>query len=157
VRAALAGLDPAEAAATLQAGGTLQFEVAGETVELDRDEVLIQTESRGGLAVASDKGITVAVDTTLTPELIQEGYARDLVRAINTMRKDIGLALDDRVDLYYEAVGEPAEALVNFGDYVKLETLALSLNPGQLERAQERQTFDIDGHQVIVGLKRADS
>ncbi|MGW8319127.1 MAG: class I tRNA ligase family protein [Candidatus Promineifilaceae bacterium] len=157
VRAALAGLDPSQAAATLQAGGTLQFDVAGETIELDKDDVLIQTESRGGLAIASDKGITVAVDTTLTPELIQEGYARDLVRAINTMRKDVGLALDDRVDLYYVAEGEPADALVNFGDYVKMETLALSLNPGHLERAQERQTFDIDGHQVTVGLRKADS
>jgi isoleucyl-tRNA synthetase len=50
-------------------------------------DVLVQTESRGGLAVASDKGVTVAVDTDLTPELVQEGYARDVVRQVNNMRK----------------------------------------------------------------------
>ena len=63
----------------------------------DADDVLVQTESRGGLAVASDKGVTVAVDTNLTPELLREGYARDLVRAINNMRKEAGFDISDRI------------------------------------------------------------
>ncbi len=84
------------------------------------------------LAVASDKGITVAVDTTLTAELVQEGYARDLVRLVNTMRKEAGLALDDRIDLVYQAEGEVAMALENFSDFIRQETLAIatSARPG---------------------------
>ena len=58
----------------------LSLQVGGETVVLTADDVLVQTEAKGELAVASDKGVTVAVDTHLTPELVQEGYARDLVR-----------------------------------------------------------------------------
>ena len=119
--------------------------MAGETVLLTPEEVLVQTESRGGLAVASDKGVTVAVDTALTPALVQEGYARDLVRAVNTLRRDNGLALDDRVHLVYalpaSAAADIAAAFVNFADYVQQETLALSFAPGDAA----------DGFEVKVG------
>jgi isoleucyl-tRNA synthetase len=155
VRNALTELDPAAAAKILQEGGTLTLNIGGEHVELSDEEVLVQTESRGGLAVASDKGITVAVDTNLTPELIQEGYARDLVRAINTMRKDAGLALDDRVHLSYEAQGDVAQALDQFGDYIKQETLALSLTAGEIEKGSFQQTLAIDDNEVIVSLSKA--
>ena len=103
VRQALMALDPARAARVLQSGAALTVTVDGEPVSLTNEDVLVQTESRGGLAVASDKGVTVAVDTELTPELIQEGYARDLVRAINNMRKEAGLEISDRIDLAYTA------------------------------------------------------
>ncbi|MCI0576557.1 MAG: class I tRNA ligase family protein, partial [Chloroflexi bacterium] len=152
VRAALAGLDPAEAARTLQSGRSLRLDVDGQTVELNADEVLVQTESRGGLAVASEKGITVAVDTTLTPELIQEGHARDLVRAINTMRKDAGLALDDRIALTYEASGDVAAALQNFAGYIQQETLATSLAAGQPEQGAYSQAIQVDDHEVTLSL-----
>ncbi|MCA9937573.1 MAG: isoleucine--tRNA ligase [Anaerolineales bacterium] len=145
VRAALMRIDPAAAARQLLAGESLPLSVAGETVLLTPEEVLVQTESRGGLAVASDKGVTVAVDTALTPALVQEGYARDLVRAVNTLRRDNGLALDDRVHLVYalpaSAAADIAAAFVNFADYVQQETLALSFAPGDAA----------DGFEVKVG------
>ena len=96
-----------------------------------------------------------AVDTTLTPELIREGYARDLVRAINTLRKNAGLALDDRIRLTYQADGELAESLLQFGDYVKQETLAVSLSPGSVDTTTHQDTLLIDGNQVLVGLDLA--
>jgi isoleucyl-tRNA synthetase len=155
VRQALARLDPAEAARTLHEGGQLQVEVDGEQLSLNDEEVLVQTESRGGLAVASDKGITVAVDTSLTPELIQEGYARDLVRAINTMRKEAGLELDDRIALYYQADGDVAQALATFGSYIQQETLATTLESGHVEQAPHQQSLELEGHSVTLGLKKA--
>jgi isoleucyl-tRNA synthetase len=155
VRAALAGLNAAEAARQLQAGADLELVVAGTLVSVNSGEVLVQTESRGGLAVASDKGVTVAVDTTLTPELIQEGYARDLVRIINTMRKDAGLALDDRIDLFYQAEGELADTLVNFGDFIRQETLALTLRPGSAADADYQQSVELEGQQVDLSLQKA--
>jgi isoleucyl-tRNA synthetase len=127
VRAALNQIEPAEVARRLHRDGELALDVDGQTVMLTADEVLVQTESRGDLAVASDKGVTVAVDTTLTPALVQEGYARDLVRAINSLRKEAGLALDDRIELVYTAGGEVAAALQNFAGYVQQETLAETL------------------------------
>lgn len=155
VRAALSGLDQAEAAISLQRGESLMVEVDGQTIELTADEVLVQTESRGGLAVASDKGVTVAVDTQLTAELEQEGYARDLVRNINILRKDAGLALDDRIHLTMTAEGEIAEAINNFSDYIQQETLALSLTAGEAGAGDHEQSIQIDGNEVKVWLRKA--
>ncbi|MGQ4810577.1 Isoleucine--tRNA ligase [Candidatus Entotheonellaceae bacterium PAL068K] len=151
---ALDKLDPIKAATTLHAGGVLTVEVAGETVRLDRDDILVQTASRGGLAVASDRGVTVAVDTELTPELIREGYARDLVRLINTMRKGAGLALNDRIVLRYKAANETAAALRDFAAYIQQETLAVSLTAGETTEAEYRQTFKIGDSQVALALSR---
>ncbi|MEE8292350.1 MAG: DUF5915 domain-containing protein, partial [Candidatus Tectomicrobia bacterium] len=157
VRQALETLEPVKAATTLQAGGVLTVEVAGETITLDSDEILLQTESRGGLAVASDRGVTVAVDTELTPALIREGYARDLVRLINVMRKEAGLALNDRIVLRYEAAHETAAALRDFAAYIQQETLALSLTSGETNAAEYRQTFTIGESHVAIALSKASS
>jgi isoleucyl-tRNA synthetase len=155
VRQSLAEVDPLFAARELQSGRSLVLEVDGEPVELDSEDVIIQTESRGGLAVASDKGITVAVDTTLTQTLKQEGIARDLVRRVNTMRKEARLALDDRIDLAYVAEGIVVRAIENYAEYICQETLAVSLMPGEIENADYRQTEIIDENHVSLSLRKA--
>ncbi|MEZ4517026.1 MAG: class I tRNA ligase family protein [Chloroflexota bacterium] len=154
VRQALGELDPALAAAKLQAGEALELSVNGETVSLEDDDVLVQTESRGGLAVASEKGVTVAVDTALTPELVQEGYARDLVRTINNMRKDAGLDIADRIRLGYTADESVALALMNYAAYIQQETLATELVPEPLISADYSQTVDISGNSVTLLLTK---
>ncbi len=155
VRQALLALDPAVAARTLQAGEALTLLVDGQTITLGSEDVLVQTESRGGLAVASDKGVTVAIDTELTPELAQEGYARDLVRAINNMRKDAGLEISDRIDLSYEAAGDVAAALVNYADYIKQETLTLTMTAVPLPDAAYEETITVGDQSVTIALHRA--
>jgi len=155
-RAALAQLDAASAATTLLAGQSLALELDGQTVTLGGDDVLVQTESRGGLAVASDKGVTVAVDPHLTSEseLVQEGYARDLVRAVNALRKDAGLDISDRIELAYTAEGEVAAALVNFADFIRAETLATRLTPGALEGNGFQQSVAVGDAQVDLALRK---
>jgi isoleucyl-tRNA synthetase len=155
VRAALLARDPAEVAATLQEGGEVTVEVDGASVTLSADEILIQTESRGGLAVASDKGLTVAVDTTLSQELIEEGYARDLIRLMNSMRKEAGLALDERIHVTYQAQGDAAAALKNYAALIQQETLALSLSAGQPAANDYQQAVEIAGQTVLLGLRKA--
>ncbi|MGH2544594.1 MAG: DUF5915 domain-containing protein, partial [Ardenticatenaceae bacterium] len=142
VRAALAALDQAEAAATLQQQGKLVLAVDGEAVTLAADEVLVQTESRGGLATVSDQGITVAVDTALTPDLLHEGHARDLVRAINALRRAAGLELDERIYVTYQAAGTTADAFGKYTDYIKRETLALDLAPGDVSTSLVQDTLE---------------
>ncbi|HEX6383163.1 MAG TPA: DUF5915 domain-containing protein, partial [Anaerolineae bacterium] len=157
VRQALMALDPAEAAQKLQAGQALVLNVDGQTVSLSGDDVLVQTESRGGLAVASDKGVTVAVDTKLTSELLQEGYARDLVRAINNMRKEAGLDIADRIHLTYEgAEGDVAVALQNFADYIQQETLALSLASAAMPDADYRETVSVGDQDLALALRKVE-
>jgi isoleucyl-tRNA synthetase len=156
VRAALSELDAAAAARKLQDDKALNLEVEGETVTLTADDVLIQTEARGGLAVASDKGVTVAVDIDLTPQLVQEGYARDLVRLVNNMRKEAGLEIADRIHLAYDgAEGDVAAALHNFADYVKDETLALTLSEDGMAEAQHAETVSVGGQDVTLTLRKA--
>lgn len=156
-RQVLMSLDPAETAKTLQTNGRISLEVAGESITLTDEEVLVQTESRGGLAVASDKGVTVAVDTTLTPELVQEGYARDLVRTINNMRKEAGLEISDRIHLGYQAAGDVTAAFASFGEYIQKETLTVSVVAGELERALHRETAEIGDHSVTLTLTKAEA
>jgi isoleucyl-tRNA synthetase len=155
VRQALLALDPAEAARTLLAGEALEVAVNGSTVSLTADEVVVQTEARGSLAVASDKGVTVAVDTAVTPELAQEGYARDLVRTLNTMRRDAGLDISDRIKVAYLAEGEVAEALVTFGDYIQQETLATSLWSGEMEQPDFEGTAVVGDGEVHLAIRKA--
>ncbi|MCB8926336.1 MAG: hypothetical protein H6652_12005 [Ardenticatenaceae bacterium] len=140
----------------MQAGESLTIEVAGETVSLGDEDVLVQTESRGGTAVASDKGVTVAVDTELTPALVQEGYARDVVRQVNNMRKDAGLEISDRIELSYQgAAGDVAAALTNFADYVQQETLTVNLQSGPMPDALYTQTVSIGDQDVTLQLRKA--
>ena len=155
IKQALMQLDPAGAARVLQSGGTLTLEAAGETVQLSDEDVLVQTESRGGTAVASDKGVTVAVDTKLTAELIREGYARDVIRHVNNMRKDAGLEISDRIHLAYEADGDVAEAFHDFADYISQETLTVSLTAGPLADALYETTVSVGNQDVKLALRKA--
>lgn len=155
VRQALMALNPADVARTLQAGETVQLTVNGEAVELTSDDVLVQTESKGGTAVASDKGVTVAVDTELTPALVQEGYARDIVRQVNNARKEAGLEISDRIALGYQAEGEVAAAFTSFADFIQQETLALSLTAVSVDNPLYLETVKIGDQEVVLSLRKA--
>lgn len=128
VRAALAALDAGPAVRRLRAGLSLTLEVGSETVDLAPQEVLIDTQPAEGLAVLADRGITVAVDAVLTPELLAEGLVRDLVRAVQALRKDADYALDQRIAVGLfglDAAGRAA--LAQFGEYFRQETLCQAL------------------------------
>ena len=153
VRKALSGLDAADVAAQLQTAGQITLDVAGEAVTLTADEIIVNTEARGDDAVASDKGVTVAVDTVITPELEQEGYARDLVRNINEARRSGGFDISDRVDVTYSASGKLQVAFLAFADFIRAETLAESLSAGG--SAPHTFTATIGGEEVAIGLSKA--
>jgi isoleucyl-tRNA synthetase len=92
------------------------------------DDVLISSEDIPGWAVATEGGITVALDISLTDDLKREGIARDFVNRVQNMRKDMGLEVLDKIGIEVEKDGEPATAALNeFNDYIRTETQALSL------------------------------
>ena len=114
VRSALAALDPAEVAAAVRAGSPVT--VAGH--ELAAEDFLLEMREREGFAAASEAGYTVAVTTTITPELADEGIARELVRRIQDLRREAGFALSDRITTWYEGGDAIARVLATHGDYV---------------------------------------
>lgn len=114
--------------AELEANGRMKLSVEGQEVELLRDDVEITAENVPGLSVASDGALTVALDITLTDELVQEGIARELVSRIQTLRKESGFEVTDRVQLHIHAGGDErvARAVRSHAGWILSETLALT-------------------------------
>ncbi|MBN1976702.1 MAG: isoleucine--tRNA ligase [Anaerolineae bacterium] len=155
VRKALSELDPAAAVKRLKTSLPLRLEVEGEEVELAPEEVLIQEQPREGLAVASEKSVTVAVDIVLTPELAAEGLARDVIRRVQNLRKNAGFNLDDRIATTYQAEGELAEAIEAYRDLVAAETLSVTLRAGPPEKDAAVSQDQIAGHTLTLGVRKA--
>jgi isoleucyl-tRNA synthetase len=139
----------------LQATLPLHLEVDGEETELAPEEVLIQEHPQEGLAIASEKGVTVAVDIVLTPELAAEGLARDVIRRVQNLRKDAGFNLDDRIVTTYQTEGDLAEAIETYRDLIAAETLSVTLSAGPLEKDAEVSQDQIAGHDLTLGVRKA--
>jgi isoleucyl-tRNA synthetase len=154
VRTALSALDPATVAHHVQVGRPVALSVNGEEIELAPDEVLIRTHAAAGLAVAAERGVTVAIDTTITSALRTEGLARELVRRLQVMRKDAGFNIEDRITTYSEAEGELAEAVATWADYIKAETLSTALVTAAPPPEAYTETHTIDGMTITLGVQR---
>ena len=155
LRAVLAQADPEKLARAVNAGQPVTLVVDGETVELSPGEVLVQTAPLEGLAVATDHGLTVAIDATLTPELRHEGLAREFVRRVQDLRKSAGLDVADRIKVYYAATLKLDQAVRAFSAYVQAETLALELIAGAVPAGLPQVADNFEGEEVTVALERA--
>jgi isoleucyl-tRNA synthetase len=154
LRAALAALDPTAVARQVRAGLPVRLTVQGEEVELAPAEVLVREEPREGLAVASERGLLVAVDTVLTPDLAAEGLAREVVRRVQTLRKEAGLNLDDRIVTTFQAEGELAAAIAGWREFIAAETLSVELTAGSPQPGAHTAESKVDGRPLLVGISR---
>jgi len=155
VRAALSELDAQAAVKRLRVDLPLRFEVDGESVELAAEEVLVREEAQKGLAVASERDVTVAVDTVLSPELTAEGLAREVIRRLQNLRKEADFSLDDRIVTTYQAEGALAEAIEAWRDHIAAETLSLELKAGQPEEGATVGEDEVDGQALKLGVRKA--
>lgn len=164
VKAALEGASPEQAAEwgrALLSSQAIQLDLEGKQFVLSSDEVEVRQEAAEGFIVAQDKGYLAALDTHLTPELIQERLAREVVRRVQTLRKDAGFDIADRIAMRYRASERIAQALDSFADYIKAETLCDDLAAGEpASEGFSQQDFspsfkgDLDGEQLVLGVKR---
>jgi isoleucyl-tRNA synthetase len=154
VRPALETLEPYAAVRTLRAHQPLTLTVDGQSVELAPDQVLIQAQPREGFAVQAEGGVVVALDTHLSPGLLAEGRARQVVRHIQTLRKDAGFELSDRIETEYRAEGDAAQAITAWTDYIKAETLSVTLQASEAPSGEKSELFKLDGQTVTVAVKR---
>jgi isoleucyl-tRNA synthetase len=123
-------------------------------VQLGPADVDLAQQVRKGWGVASEGGITVALDLELTPELRREGLARELVRLIQEARRAAHLDVSDRIALGVELPDEVNDALREHLSYVQAETLAVDVTPGSLEGGH-RSEGTIDGASVAVSVRRS--
>jgi isoleucyl-tRNA synthetase len=153
VAAAVREADAGELAPRLQAGERVELEVPEVgPVELGPDEVGVAEEPVTGWRVVREGGASVALDLTVTPELRLEGLARELVRAVQDLRKDAGLKVSDRIELAVRAEGEVAGAVQAHRDYLLGETLAVELF-GSPQGDGFDTRVDVDGQEVRLWLR----
>ncbi len=155
VRQSIQQADPARLAQLQRAGRTIQLSIEGETIEIEPDEILVEVRSREGFSVAEDRDFMVALDLEITPELRQEGLARDFVRGVQDARKSAGLQIEDTIATVYTAEGEIAESIERYADYIKGETLSEDLQPGSPESdGYHAEEIKVGSDRVPVGIKK---
>lgn len=122
--------------------------------ELESNEYEMVYEGVEGHFVAGDRGVVVSVDLTLTPELQQEGVARDLVRFIQEARKEAGFNVDDHISLGIKT-GENYQTILDvFGTYIQTETLADSLVKAEIDDADYTINLEVENEAVSLYLKK---
>lgn len=153
----LKSLDAREAISELQENGKLVVELSGVAHDLAEEDLLIERRQAEGLASESDHGVTVALDLTLSPELLEEGLMRELVSKIQTMRKEANFNVVDRISVAYEAGNELSAVFVNKALAIRSEVLAeemLKLTDELLANAEAVKDWNINGHKCRLALRR---
>ena len=160
IRAAMATMDAYALAASLQAGDSVTIVAEGEQYLIAPEDVEVRSTPRSGYSVAEEGGYLVAVTTELDNALTQEGYAREIVRRVQQLRKDTDLAISDRIVTYLGDGDLMHEVLAHFGDYIRDETLSVDLvqvHPGQenaIPAHLPNALFDLGGVNVTVAIAR---
>ena len=147
----LAALDASSVVPRLEAGETIPLEVEGELVDLVKDYVITTIAAKEGFTMTVEDNLFVILDTTLTKELIDEGYAREYVSKVQQMRKTNGYEMMDRIKIYFNGDEEIAEAVKLYEDYIKKETLADNIeriNDASLEKQ------NLNGHETGLKLEK---
>jgi isoleucyl-tRNA synthetase len=118
----------AELLANIRDNGQIDLEMDGQAIALTREEVEVRIRPKAGWTSANDQGVVVVLSTELTPELIAEGLARDVVRAIQDIRKDIGCEYTDRIEIGIVTTSDDVrKAIEGSREYIMTETLSAKL------------------------------
>ncbi len=137
----------------LEKTGKYSLTVNGENLDITLEDVEILHEDIKGWLVETDNEITVALDTELSPELIDEGYAREFVNRIQNMRKDAGFEVTDRIKIFYICGEKLGKAISNQKSYISSETLAESI-ADKIEDSDYSSDWDINGEICNIAIKR---
>ncbi len=152
IRAALSTLDGNATMDELNTKGSFTINADGEDIVLEKDDVLIEMTQKEGFVASSDKGITVVMDTNLTPELIEEGFVREIVSKIQTMRKDAGFEVMDKITVYVDGNDKLADLMVKNAEQIKSVVLANAIETGKT--AGFTKDWDINGEKVVLAVEK---
>ena len=152
VRTALQDLDGAAAKKQLDETGSLTLTLSDGEVSLTAEEVLIDTAQKEGFTSVSDRGLTVVLDTTLTPELEEEGFVREIVSKLQSMRKDAGFHVTDHIEVYHQGSEKIAQVLKDHEASILSDVLGEACHHGQLDGYTAQ--WDINGETTTFGVKK---
>ncbi len=154
IRNLLTELDGTAAKKELDANGCIKLTISIGEIELTADDLLIETIQKSGLFSVSDFGVTVAIDTELTPELIEEGFVREIISKIQTMRKDADFNVTDRIIISVAGNDKIAELITKNKDMIFTTVVAEEIVTG--EALGTTAEWNINGEKVTLGVKVAE-
>ena len=152
IKAALNDIDGNAAMDELNTTGVLKLDVNGQEIELFKEDLLIDTAQIEGYESVNDNGITVVLDTNLTPELLEEGFVREIISKIQTMRKEAGFEVMDKITVYSDGNDKIAELISKNEDTVKNDVLATEIVTGKIDGYSKE--WNINGENVTFGVKK---
>ncbi len=152
IRSHLAELDGNAAMDELNEKGAISFDVNGTTVELTRDDLLIEMTQKEGYISQEDGGYTVVLDTNLTPELIEEGFVYELISKIQTMRKDSGFEVTDRIRVSLSGNDKLSEVLHKNEKAIADKVLAVEVLDGR--SLTHEKEWDINGEKAVISVEK---
>jgi len=155
IKESLTSLDTYSVVEKVRSGEEVEVTIEGQKVVLLPEEVKIEPLPREGLAVAEEGGHLVAVTTTLTEELRWEGLAREVVRRIQTLRKEADFKIEDTIVTYFEAHPILVQVMEEHGEYIKRETLSTVLVQKGAPPGCVTKSYSIEGHGITLALKRS--
>jgi isoleucyl-tRNA synthetase len=151
VTALLQSLDGRQAMAELRRAGVLTLDLDGTAVTLAEEDLLIETVQPEGLATESDRDFTVALDTRLTDELIEEGFVREIVSKVQTMRKESGFEVTDRIVLRHDGNDRISAIIARHTGRIGEEVLAVRIECGVGPNSRD---WDLNGEPCRLSVER---
>ncbi|HUI89288.1 MAG TPA: isoleucine--tRNA ligase [Anaerolineales bacterium] len=152
---AILAVNPEDVARALLDNGSVKVSVEGQDYDISADEVEVKAQAKEGFAVAEEGAYVAALVTELTPELVQEGLAREFVRRVQDLRKSAALDVADRIKLFVVASARLKPAIEAHQKYITTETLSVSLDFGEPPAGAFLVEDDFDGETVKAGLVKA--
>ena len=160
IRTYLSAVDGTKAMEELKTAGVLKFDADGTEVALAEEDLLIEVAQKDGYVTEADNSVTVVLDTNLSEELIEEGFVYEVISKIQTMRKEAGFEVMDKITIYYKADEKVSGIFTQYGDTIRKDVLALDIAVDQNgEFASDaagvyNKEWNINGEQVLLGVKK---
>ena len=148
----LAEVDGNEAMDTLNASGCITFDVNGTSVVLSKDDLLIDMAQKEGYVSQADNNMTVVLDTNLTEELIEEGFVREVISKIQTMRKEADFEVTDKIVIYVSGNDKVSGIVKANANSIMNDVMALDIKVGEL--AGYSKEWNINGETVSIGVEK---
>ena len=152
IKAALNSLDGNAAMDEVNRTGALKLQIDGQEITLLREDLLIDTAQTEGYVSEDNNGITVVLDTNLTEELLEEGFVREIISKVQTMRKEAGFEVTDKIQITYTGSGKAENIFAANADTVGSETLATAVSKDEPKGYVKE--WNINGEKVTIGVER---